>query len=79
MSYAPMTVRPEYERMSDNSITNLDRFIALCLFATNDEIYHMFENGPCTKELCCEIYELVPADACEPFREAMTFLGFEDY
>lgn len=61
------------------SIKTVEQFVDLCVSATNDEIYEMFENGPCTEEVRDMIYARSECDHPEPFRSAMRKLGFEDY
>lgn len=74
-----LTVRPAYLSMPAGWIKTKDEFVELCKNATNDERFYMFEEGPCTEELKCEIYALADPDSSEPFRSAMNNLGFSDY
>lgn len=62
------------------SITTIRQFVVAADKATNDQIYDMFENGACTAQVRDQIYGLVDFDnESEPFRAAMSHLGFPDY
>lgn len=74
-----LQVSPAVRAMKPDSITTIRQFVVLCDKATNDEIFHMFEDGPCTQKVRNAIYDLAPDDASEPFRAAMNHLGFPDY
>jgi hypothetical protein len=63
----------------NNSIQTVEEFVALAREATQDQIYEMFENGPCTEQVRDQIYDKADSTSPEPFRSAMINLGFPKF
>jgi len=59
-------------------ITSLNDFIEFCKTATHNEIYEMFEYT-ITDELRDRIYSFAAPSSAEPFREALSQLGIDNY
>jgi hypothetical protein len=58
-------------------IESIKDFIVECVMRPDEE-YEIFEYE-CSAGLRLEIYALAPDTSPEPFRSAMSFLGFKNY